>query len=144
MTTGAHEAFVEHQTVAVPSDRKFGFTVGACFVALAIMRLALGHSGVATALMMGGGVILILLAVLAPRLLGPFNLAWMKLGMIMAKIVNPLFMLAMFIILFTPMAVIMRMCGRDALVLRRKPHGGTYWHECGQRAPASERLKQQF
>jgi hypothetical protein len=144
VSEGAHEAFVEHQVVDAPSDRKFGLTVGACFVAFACARWALGHGGLVTDVMAAAGATLVVVGASVPRLLGPLNRAWMRLGVVMASIVNPIVMLAMFALVFTPIALIMRLRGRDALGLRRKSADATYWHECEERANASERLRQQF
>lgn len=144
MTRGAHEVFVEHQTVDAPSDRKFGLTLGAMFLGLAGVRLLLGHGGIVTDIFAGVGALLMATGAVMPPVLGPFNRAWMKLGAIMAGIVNPAIMLMMFAFVFTPIALVMRWAGRDALSLRRKPTGASYWHEHDARDPAADRLMQQF
>lgn len=144
MTRGAHEVFIEHQTVDAPSDRKFGLTLGPMFLGLAIVRLFLGHVGIVTGLFTGVGALLLIAGAVMPAVLGPFNRAWMKLGAIMAGIVNPAIMLLMFAFVFTPMALAMRLGGRDVLSLRRKPAGESYWHELGAREPAADRMAQQF
>jgi hypothetical protein len=144
MTRGAHEAFVEYRAAAAPGDRKFGLTVGGICLGLCGLRWALGHGGPATMLLSACGAALILFGLLAPTALGPLNKAWMRLGLVMAAIINPLIMLLMFLLVFTPAAVAMRLKGRDALLLRRKPEDATYWHERGQLEPPASRLGRQF
>jgi hypothetical protein len=144
MKTGAHEGFVEHGLTKAPSDRKFGVTVGGILVALAAIRWWIGHVGPVTAVMAAAGVALLLLGLLAPRLLGPLNRTWMRLGALLAAIVNPIVMLLMFLLIFTPVALVMRLKGRDGLGLRRKPQGESYWHIRNPADPAADRLRHQF
>lgn len=144
MKMGAHEGFIDHGPVALPGDRKFGLTVGGIFLALAGVRWLIGHVGPVTIGFAAVGALLLLLGALAPGVLGPANRGWMKLGGLMAAIVNPIVMLLMFGLVFTPVAVAMRLRRRDGLGLRRKPAGESYWHDHDPQDPAAERLKRQF
>lgn len=66
------------------------------------------------------------LAWLAPEWLSPINTAWMGLGQVLGKVVAPIVLGLMFALLFTPMALIMRVWGRDELKLR--DHSGeSFW-----------------
>lgn len=144
MKAGAHEGFVEHGPAKAPTDRKFGLTLGGLFLAFALVRWWRGHAGPVTAAMVMAGATLLLFGLLAPRLLGPLNRAWMRLGAMLAAIVNPIVMLLMFALIFTPVALVMRLKGRDGLGLRRKPAGESYWHIRNPADPAADRLRHQF
>ena len=67
---------------------------------------------------MGVGAVLIALALLAPSKLRLANLLWAKLGLLLAWIVNPIVMFAVFLVAFIPAALVMRLGGRDVLNLR--------------------------
>ena len=46
-------------------------------------------------------------------LLRPLNLIWLKFGLLLHKIVNPIVMGLLFYVVFTPMGFIMRLAGKD-------------------------------
>lgn len=144
MTKGAHEEFVEFETVEGPTDRKFGLTVGGLLLAFAAIRWVLGHGGWVTILAVSIGAMLVLLGAAIPHVLSPLNRWWMALGALMAMIVSPIVMLLMFLLVFTPVAICMRLAGRDALVLRRKPAGQSYWRERAAKGHTDDTIRFQF
>jgi Saxitoxin biosynthesis operon protein SxtJ len=144
MTRGAHEEFVEFDTVEGPSDRKFGLTVGGLLLAFAAVRWLLGHGGWVCIVAASIGTVLVLLCATMPRVLRPLNRGWMALGTAMAMIMSPIVMLLMFLLVFTPIAIGMRLAGRDALGLRRKPAGQSYWHTRTLTERADETIRFQF
>jgi len=56
----------------------------------------------------------------------PLNKLWMRFGLLLGMIVSPIVMGVMFFLIFTPIAVIMRLCGRDELRLRLAKKS-THW-----------------
>ena len=50
-------------------------------------------------------------------LLLPFNIVWMKFGILLGKLISPIVLGTIFFFMFTPVAVIMRLVGRDELRL---------------------------
>ena len=125
-------------------NRSFGFlAMAACLagVVYAQMRHApLGWSIVAAI----AAVLLGVLAVRAPRRLAPLSRAWMGLGMLMGKVVNPLVFGLMFFALITPVAWVMRLRGRDALKLRPDTSARSYWVDRQPPGPRPESFKNQF
>lgn len=144
MTAAAHEAYVAFHQPQPPGDRRFGLTVGAILLALAAIRWWLGHVGPVTVAFAGCGAALVVLALLVPPVLRPLNRAWMKLGAVMGALVNPVVMLLMFAAVFTPVAMVMRWRGRDALGLRPGPPGRSYWRPRPPAAPTADSLRHQF
>ena len=67
------------------------------------------------------------MAFTAPTVLRPLNLLWMKFGLLLHRIVNPLIMGVLFFGVFTPMGVSMRFFGADLLRLRARPGENGYW-----------------
>ena len=70
-----------------------------------------------------------LFAALFPHLLHPLNRAWLAFGRLLHKIVSPLVMGAVFFLVVTPTALIMRLRGHDLLSLRWRPDQSSYWIE---------------
>jgi hypothetical protein len=141
-----HESFLAHHEVEGPSDRSFGLTVGGILVALALVGL-LRHGGEIRPLhlvLLCIGVPLIVAALVHPSLLGRLNRAWMRLGLLLFKIVNPVVMFLIFALTVVPVALVMRLRGRDPLRLRRDPAAVTYWIERDPPGPAPESMVEQF
>lgn len=63
-----------------------------------------------------------------PRLVKPIFVAWMRIASPIGWVVSHTFLAIAFYGLFTPVAFIFRMIGRDALELRRRSDAVTYWH----------------
>lgn len=64
---------------------------------------------------------------IAPRLLRPLNRLWMRFGALLHRIVSPVVLGVIFFVVVTPVALVMRLKGRDALRRRFDPDASTYW-----------------
>ena len=63
------------------------------------------------------------LTLVRPQSLGPANRAWLKLGLLMYRVVNPVIMAILFFGAMLPIGLLMRMFGKDFLRLARDPSG---------------------
>ena len=124
------------------SDRTFGFFFAVLFGALGAWALWKGREWgwVAT----GIGVALALVAGIAPRLLAGANRAWFALGMLLGRIVNPIVLGALFFLVVTPMALLMRAVGKRPLNLRFDRAAPTYWIERTPPGPSPQSMREQF
>lgn len=105
--------------------RKFGLTVGAAFLALAAISWWRGHP--TTLRVTGGlGAALVVLGAVAPAVLGPVYTAWMGLAGILSKVTTPIFMGATYLIVLTPIALLRRTFGSNAMTRPPEPNG-SYW-----------------
>ena len=129
------------QQIAPPSERKFGLTFAAVFVAVAARAWWLERTPVA-ALSIAAAVVCAALALVAPRALAAANRAWFRLGLLLSKVVSPVVVGAMFLLVVTPVGLVMRAFGRDALRLRSRAN--TYWIRRVPPGPAPESFRQQF
>ncbi len=112
--------------------------------ALALLALLNGwHHGRLWPWEIAVAVLFLLAALLRPALLNPLNRVWMKLGLLLHKIVNPIVMGLLFYGTIWPTGVIMRMRGRDLLRLRREPASDTYWI-ARPPGPLPETMRDQF
>lgn len=67
----------------------------------------------------GWSILLLLLTYFKPELLLPFNKLWMKIGLALGMVVNPLVLGVIFFGILTPVGLIMKLFGRDELRLKR-------------------------
>jgi hypothetical protein len=136
-----HESFTRDEPTAPGSNRTFGLVMAA---ALAVVSLINGwHLGrlwpwtVVTALLFAGA------AWLRPSSLGLLNRLWMKLGLMMHKVVNPVVMGLLFYGTILPTGLVMRLRGRDLLRLKRQPTAESYWI-ARPPGPSPETMRDQF
>ena len=99
----------------LPSERTFGFVFTGIF--LIISGYLWYHDGkpVAIQTFFVLAVAFLAFAIFMPIVLRPFNKAWYQLGLLMGRVVSPIVLGILFFILITPIAIVMRMAGRDPL-----------------------------
>ena len=83
-------------------------------------------------------------ALLCPTVLNPLNRLWLKFGLLLHKIVNPVLMGVIFYSTILPTGLIMRALGKDLLRLKLQPDTDSYWIVRQPRGPAPETFKDQF
>ena len=72
------------------------------------------------------GFIFLILGLLNSKLLTPFHNLWLKLGTLLGRIVSPIVMFLVYFVFITPLAVIIRLFGKD--LLRKKFNKSpSYW-----------------
>ena len=141
MTQATHETFVREEGSAPGSDRTFGLVMAG---ALALVASINGwHHGRMWPWESALAALFLLAALLRPALLHPLNRLWMKLGLLLHKIVNPIVMGLLFYGTIWPTGAIMRMRGRDLLRLKREPASETYWI-ARPPGPLPETMRDQF
>jgi hypothetical protein len=142
-TGGAmHEAMHRDEAVEGPSDRKFGLTIGAILGIIGVVRLIFHHPH--WPWWLGAGLAFILFGLIWPAALRPLNRAWMLLGLVLYKVVNPVVMTLMFFSTITPVGFLMRLCGKDPLRLRRNSAASSYWIAREPPGPTAESMRNQF
>jgi hypothetical protein len=124
------------------SDRGFGLVFASALALWGLWPLRAG--GQIRLLPLCAGAILLLITALRPSLLRPLNRLWTKLGLLMGRIVNPVVTSALFLLVFTPAGMILRLLGKDLLGLKAAPGASTYWVKCEHRGSASQTMPKQF
>jgi hypothetical protein len=95
--------------------RRFALTVGLAFVALSGLLLWRDHrvpGGIVATL----GTLLALLGLIAPTSLGPIYRGWMAFALAISKVTTPILLGIVYFLAILPIALIMRLIGRRALV----------------------------
>ena len=108
----------------LPSNRNFGIVFFVVFLAISFYPLT--HDSDIIKWSLVTSIIFLILGLINSKILTPLNKAWMKLGLILGKIVSPLVMGFIFFFVVTPTGIIMRLLGKDLLNLK-KNRKGTYW-----------------
>lgn len=137
----AHETYLDDE-VSQSSDRAFGLVMAAAFGVVSTLN-AWRHGSVwpwTSAL----AVMLLLAAWLAPSWLGPPKRLWLRLGLLMHRVVNPVVMALLFYGALLPTALVVRMRGGDPLRLNRDPDADSYWIARVPPGPAPDTMKDQF
>ena len=127
----------------IPSDRRFGLTFSAVFVALGAYAAIKGNGAAvylslfATSLAFGG------IALTFPRILTPLNVLWFHLGELLGRIVSPLVLGIIYFVLLAPIACVARLLGRDELHLKRRTVP-SYWIGRNPPGPTGQSFTHQF
>jgi hypothetical protein len=123
MKADIHES-LEQAPVALPTDRSTGLVLATA----GLVGAALTWQSMPGAAASGLGVALVLgcLSLAVPHVLRPLNVAWMALGHLLGRIVNPIVMLVMYAIAIVPFGLAMQLRS-DPLRRHRTKSEETYW-----------------
>jgi hypothetical protein len=137
-----HEDFSRQEEVKPSSDRSFGLVVASFFLIVGFWPLLRAQPIRWWALAVAA--VFALLALLWTAALAPLNRLWVKLGALLYKVVSPVVMALLFYVTVTPIALLMRLLGKDPLRLRRDPDAASYWIDRTPPGPSPESMKNQF
>ena len=111
--------------VELPSNKKFGYFLTLIFLAAA-SYFYIKEYIITAALLIIVATIFCFITLIKAELLLSINKLWMQVGLFLGMIVSPIVLGLIFFMLFTPIAILMRMKGRDELHLKFKKKV-TYW-----------------
>ena len=120
-----HENLNRVEEIEVSSDRSFGMVFTLVFLAVGIWVVSGGQSE--GWFFLAGAALFFTVALARPSILGPLNRAWMKFGLLLGRVANPLILGVVFFLVITPMAVVRRLLGKDSLHLKSKSGLESYW-----------------
>ncbi|MBI1924667.1 sxtJ [Candidatus Poribacteria bacterium] len=109
--------------------RQFGLLVGGIFALIGFWQLYRGHHETVRIVLWSLGGFLIGAGLIAPTILAPIYVAWMKLAFILGWVNSRILLSIIFFLLFTPIALVLRLLGRDALDRRIEKQATSYWRE---------------
>ena len=102
--------------IKLPSNRKFGFFFTAIFLVITIYLYYINSE-----LVYIYGIIcfvFLIVTILKANALLPLNKLWMRFGILLGMIISPIIMGIIYFGIFTPIAIIMRLFGRDELRIK--------------------------
>jgi len=145
-TSQLHEDFSREEHVKAGTDRGFGFVFAGLFGILSAINL-LNHGfehGAAWRWMLPLAAAFLLVALIYPKLLGPLNRLWLKFGLLLYKVMNPLILGLLFFITIMPIGLAMRAFGKDFLRLKLDPNAKSYWIDRSPPGPPPQSMRNQF
>jgi signal transduction histidine kinase len=125
------------------SNRQFGFFFSSVFLVLSFI-FGLRGEYLASLFVFLIAIFLGASAIFAPMRLTIINRLWTSFGILLGKLTNPLLLLAIFLLVVTPYALILRAFKRDLLRLRGLDSELSYWEERKVFEQDFEWLKRQF
>ena len=137
-----HENLDKVEDIKVSSNRSFGMVFTLFFLVVGIWQISaeksLGWYFFASALLF------FIVAITFPSLLGPFNRAWFKFGLLLGQAVNPVILGLVFFLVVTPIGIVRRLLGKDSLHLKTKPNLKSYWIDRNPPGPKLGSMTKQF
>ena len=110
----------KNSKVTSASDRSFGVMFGFIFIIIAvIMRLRDNPQNIQL-LFLALSFLTFLISFTRPSLLSTPNRLWMKFSLLLARFVSPIVLGVLFYVLISPLALVLRLFGRDELRLKTK------------------------
>jgi predicted membrane metal-binding protein len=137
-----HERLFVDDEIKGSKDRTFGLTFAAVFLLYACWPLLRGRSPRWWVLAMGAA--FAITALLVPRALAPLNRFWLRVGLLLNRITNPIVMGLLFVTTIIPLALMLRALGKTPLQLGRDPSASTYWIDRRPPGPAPSTMSRQF
>lgn len=137
-----HENLIRSDEVKGSSNRSFGLVFACVFAIIGIWPLYASGSVRLWALAVAAGFLIAALA--KPEILAPLNKLWLKFGLLLHKIVNPVIMGFLFFITITPIALIQRARGKKFLHTTFDSGAESYWIMREPPGPEPEDMNNQF
>lgn len=121
-----HENLNRSEKLKLGSDRKFGFTFTAIFVfaSLHFFRHSSFLFGIS---ILSVSILTCLVTMFKPVWLHSFNLSWMKFAKLLNAFISPIILFILFYAVFVPTGLILKICNKDILNLKKKSTSSTYW-----------------
>jgi len=124
--------------IKIGSNRSFGIVFFIVFLLIAIYPLINSQGLRVWSLIIA--IIFLFLGLINSKVLTPLNKLWFKFGILLGRIVSPVIMGVIFFLVVTPIALIMRIIGKDLLNLKFNKDR-SYWIE---KAGPNSNMKNQF
>src|SRR5688572_4184183 len=121
----SHEDLNREQRVEGSSDRAFGFVFAAVFLIVAAWPLL--QSAAPRWWSLGLAAAFALIALTRPSALAGLNRQWLKLGLLLGRVVSPIALGILFYGVLTPVGAALRLAGKDPLRQKLDHGAASYW-----------------
>ena len=114
-----------NKNIVLPSNQKFGYFFTFVFLITSIY-FYFRENNMAFYVLGTFSIVFFLVTLFKAAILKPLNKLWMSFGLVLGMIVSPIVMGVIFYMIFTPIGILMRLFGRDELLLQFKAKP-SYW-----------------
>ncbi len=122
--------------------RSFGITLGIAFLVVAGLLHWRDLPG--EIILAGLGALFLASGLAAPKQLRPLYKPWMALAIVLGFVMTRVLLTGIFVFLFIPIGLLMRLFGKDPLRRKLDPDADTYWIPKEYDADAPERLERYY
>jgi len=126
----------------LPSNKKFGYFFSAIFF-LSSIYFFYQDKLILCLVLCSLSLIFTILGTFKDHLLLPLNKLWMRFGVLLGKIISPIILAILFFVMFTPIAIGMRLFQRDELRLKSSNYN-SFWKFRDQDIYNQSSFTQQF
>jgi hypothetical protein len=137
-----HERLTREERPHSGSDRAFGALFAVIFTIGGLWPLFQGRSTRWWFLVVASA--FLLLALFRPGALALLNRLWLRVGLVLHACISPIVMAMLYYTTVTPIALLLRLLGKDLLRLRFEPANPTYWIARQPPGPAPDTMPRQF
>ena len=110
----------KNSKVTSASDRSFGVMFGFIFIIIAVIIRLRNNPQNIQLLFLALSFLTFLISFTRPGLLSTPNKLWMRFSLLLARFVSPIVLGLLFYVLISPLALVLRLFGRDELRLKTK------------------------
>lgn len=139
---GFHELLQRDDAVESGSDRSFGLVFAGVFGLIGLAKL--WHDSVLGWWWLGAASMVLTIALTVPGILAPGNRVWLKFGLLLHHVVEPVVMGLLFFLTVMPIGLGMRVCSKDLLRLKWDCNAASYWILRTPPGPLPDSIRQQF
>ena len=133
----------KNSEVTSASDRSFGVMFGCIFIILAVIIRLRNNPRNIQLLFLALSFLTFLISFTRPGLLNTTNRLWMKFSLLLARFVSPIVLGVLFYVLISPLALVLRLFGRDELRLKTKKLA-TNWQNRQMNGYSLDSFKNQY
>lgn len=127
--------------VKMLSNRAFGLIFSGIFAIISLYPLLFGNQLRMWALIIAAA--FGLTALIIPKILTSLNKLWVKFGLLMHSIINPILMGLVFFLTVLPTGIILKLLGKDPMNRKFDTNAKTYWIDREQKI-SKESFDNQF
>jgi hypothetical protein len=132
-----------HASPAKPgSDRSFGIVFAAVFAVIGLLPLF--TAGYVRAWALAVSAAFLAAAVVRPSVLAPLNRFWLRVGLLLNRIVSPVALFIVYCVAVLPTALVLRALGKDPLRRHLDAQVKSYWIERTPPGRSDAQMKKQF
>lgn len=103
----------------LPTNKNFGITIGIIFIIIFFLTK--------TKFFLFLGLIIFVLGLFDSKFLTYPNICWMKFGLLLSKLLNPIILGFLYVLLFIPIGFLMRLFKKDLLNIKLNDTHDTNW-----------------
>ena len=130
------------ETIEGSSDRVFGLVFAGAFSVLALWPMVHGGAIRLWAILLAA--VFLVLALAVPRALSRLNRLWMRLGLLMGRVVSPVAIGIVYYLTVVPTGLIMRALGKNPMRLGFDRELPSYWIKREPPGPDPKSMSDQF